>query len=267
MSVLLQVSDPHFGTEQPNVVEALLEFAARVAPERVLLTGDITQRARRAQFRAARAFCDRLPWPVLAVPGNHDIPLFNLLARCFWPYAGYRRAFGDELEPVWESERWRVIGLNSTHPSRHKNGAVTEAMIERTCDWLRSGRRDALRLVALHHPLHAITRHDQDNLARGASAALHAFARAGADLVLGGHIHLPYVRPLSPLIETLPAQLWAIQAGTAVSHRIRDGRPNSVHLLRALDAPAIGCDVEQWDYRSELRSFARSKVTRIERHH
>ena len=87
MSVLLQISDTHFGTEQPPVVEALAAFAARQQPDVVVLSGDITQRARRAQFHAARVFAERLATPVLAIPGNHDVPLFDVLARFTAPMA------------------------------------------------------------------------------------------------------------------------------------------------------------------------------------
>ena len=103
MSVLLQISDTHFGTEQGAVVEALGTLAHEQLPDVVVLSGDITQRARPAQFRAARSFVDRLGAPVLAVPGNHDIPLFDLWARLRSPYGRYSAAFGTDLEPVHRS--------------------------------------------------------------------------------------------------------------------------------------------------------------------
>lgn len=97
MSVLLQISDTHFGTEQPQVVEALVALAAQQRPVMVVLSGDITQRARPAQFRAAKVFVDRLGAPVLAIPGNHDIALFDLWARLTRPYACYAKVFGADL--------------------------------------------------------------------------------------------------------------------------------------------------------------------------
>ena len=103
MSVVLQISDPHFGTEQPPVVEALVALARQQRPDLLVLTGDITQRARPAQFQAARAFMDRLGAPVLAVPGNHDIPLFDLWTRLCRPYGRHIAVFGDNLEPVHSS--------------------------------------------------------------------------------------------------------------------------------------------------------------------
>jgi 3',5'-cyclic AMP phosphodiesterase CpdA len=97
VSVLLQISDPHFGTEQPPVVEALVTLVRQQRPDLLVLSGDITQRARPAQFQAARAFTQRLGVPLLALPGNHDIPLFDLWARLRHPYAQHMAAFGDDL--------------------------------------------------------------------------------------------------------------------------------------------------------------------------
>lgn len=113
MSRVLQISDPHFGTEQPHVMQALLRLSSEQQPDVTLLSGDITQRARRAQFAAAREFIQQLPGPVLAVPGNHDIPLFNLVARWLNPYGNYRRAFGDQLEPECETEGLLLLCLNT----------------------------------------------------------------------------------------------------------------------------------------------------------
>jgi predicted MPP superfamily phosphohydrolase len=120
LSVLLQISDTHFGTEQPQVVEALLALAAQQQPDVVVLSGDITQRARAAQFSAAKAFVDQLDAPVLAVPGNHDIALFDLWSRLTQPYARYVEAFGTELEPVHMSQELLVVGVNTARYPRRR---------------------------------------------------------------------------------------------------------------------------------------------------
>ena len=120
MSVLLHLSDTHFGTERPQVIEAVVALAARERPDLAVLSGDITQRARPGQFRAAKAFVERLDVPVLAVPGNHDIALVDLWARAVRPYARYARAFGADLEPVHASEDLLVVGVNTTRAWRHK---------------------------------------------------------------------------------------------------------------------------------------------------
>lgn len=256
MSALLHVSDTHFGTELPGPVQALLGLVQAEQPRLVVLSGDVTQRARRAQFRAARAFLDSLQVPtVLAVPGNHDIPLFNVLGRLCAPYAGYRRWVQRELEPQFEDERWLVVCVNTTRRYRHKDGEVAAAQIERVVRRLRAARREQVRVVVTHQPVLAVRDEDERNLLHGRHEAVRAWVQAGADVVLGGHIHLPYLRPLQEAYPGLARRAWAVQAGTALSHRIRDGIPNSVNLLRA--APGPRCDVERWDWDAVGRRFVK----------
>lgn len=248
MSLLLHISDPHFGTEQPPVVAALLRLARAQPPDVAVLSGDITQRARRGQFQAARAFMDRLAAPAsLVIPGNHDIALYNLAARLFAPHAGQRRAFGAVLEPEFESDDLLVLALNTTRRWRHTDGAVSAAQTERTAARLRQARPGQLRIVVVHQPVAVTRAEDEHNLLHGRLAALRCWAAAGVDLVLGGHIHLPYVLPLSPRIEGLAREVWAVQAGTALSRRVRQGAPNSVNLI--FHGGGRRARVERWDYR------------------
>jgi len=261
MSVLLQISDTHFGTEQPPVVEAVVALAARERPDLVVLSGDISQRARRNQFRRARAFVDRLGAPWIAIPGNHDIPLFNLYARFVHPYANHVEAFGDDLEPVFESTSLLVQGVNTTRNLRHTVGEVSDAQVERVAARLAGARPNQLRVVVVHQPVAVTQPSDVKNLLRGHDRALARWAAAGADVVMGGHIHLPYVIALDGLVRPL----WVVQAGTAVSSRIRDGTPNSLNLLRwNVDGDADRCDIEQWNYSAGDAAFALAKVTSVQ---
>lgn len=260
MTVLLQVSDPHFGTEQPTVVDALTELARQQRPNLVVLSGDITQRARPSQFRAARAFTDSLGVPVLAVPGNHDIPLFDLLARLRSPYGPYSVAFGTDLEPVHRSAELLLVCVNTTRPWRHKDGEVSALQIDRVARLVEHADPAQLRVVVVHQPIAVTRAEDEPNRLRGHAAALRRWAEAGADLVIGGHIHLPYVMPL----QGLARPLWVVQAGTAVSSRVREGVPNSVILLRwGADASPGCCRIEQWDYKADDRAFRLAKVSEV----
>lgn len=272
MSVLLHLSDTHFGTERAQVIEALLALAARERPDLVVLSGDITQRARPAQFRAARAFVERLGAPLLAIPGNHDIALFDLWARTVQPYARYARAFGADLEPVHASRDLLVVGVNTTRAWRHKHGEVSPLQIDRVAALLRTARPRQLRVVVVHQPAAVCRPEDRRHLLRGHHAALRAWAAAGADLVLGGHIHLPYT--LAP--PGLARRLWVVQAGTAVSARTRPGFPNSVNILRwhggpggrgadppGEDAGRGDCVIERWDYAADAHAFVRAVFTRL----
>lgn len=255
MTRALHISDPHFGTQQEPVLAALRELTVRHDPEVILLGGDITQRARGWQFRAARQFMDSLAKPFVAVPGNHDIPLFNVLARLVDPYGGYRRAFGGELEPVYDSEHFLVIGVDSTRRYRHKHGELSPRQVERVAGRLRGARPGQLRVVMMHHPLVAAVESDQNNLARGRIAAMRAWVEAGADVLLGGHIHLPYITPLPEWLSG--SGTWAVQAGTAVSERVRGGVPNSVNILDWRPGLAHGrvCRVERWDFLAATGQF------------
>ncbi len=272
MSVLLQISDTHFGTEKPEVLEALVALAAQQRPDLVVLSGDITQRARPNQFRAAKAFAERLGAPVLAIPGNHDLPLFDLWSRLVRPYGRYAKAFGAELEPVHTSPDWLVIGVNTTRAWRHKHGEVSPEQIDRVARRLSAASPGQLRAVVVHQPMAVTQSRDRVNLLRGHTEAQRVWAAAGADVVMGGHIHLPYTMAL----QGWARRLWVVQAGTAVSSRTRPGVPNSVNILRWGDAAGAPggppsaqtetgrhCHIEQWDFAREAQAFVRAAVTAV----
>ena len=250
MTTVLQISDSHFGTERGQVVQALRRFADQQVPDLLVLSGDITQRARHSQFEAARRFIDLLkPAAVLAIPGNHDIPLFNLAARVFAPYANYARVFGQNLEPVFEREDVLVIGVNTTRPRRHKDGEVSSAQIDRVAERLHRAAPAQLRIVVVHQPVLAVRPSEEKNLLNGYRQAVPAWAAAGADIIMGGHIHLPYVRSLRDTFPELRRDTWTVQAGTSVSSRTREGIPNSVNVIRCNGPQSPhGCTVERWDY-------------------
>lgn len=264
MSALIQISDTHFGTEQPPVVEALLDLVRQIKPAVAVLSGDITQRARRSQFAAARRFVERLDVPqVLAIPGNHDIPLFNLAVRAFFPYGNFRRALGNALEPQFQSEAFLAICVNTTRPARHKDGEVSKEQIESVARCLHGATQGQVRIVVTHQPVHVIRAHDARNLLHGHEHAVRAWSDAGADIIMGGHIHLPYLSPLSERFVDLPRRTWAVQAGTAVSSRIREGIPNSVNIvLHTPGSPT--CSVERWDFDAGAGSFRRANINLLE---
>jgi 3',5'-cyclic AMP phosphodiesterase CpdA len=258
MTLLLQISDPHFGTEQSPVVEALLRLARTLQPDLIVMSGDITQRARRAQFSAARAFVDTFDaTPFVVVPGNHDIPLYNLFARVTYPYANHQRVFGNDLEPVFESAELLVIGVNTTRPYRRKDGEVSAQQVERVVRRLDHATARQLRVVVTHQPVVAARANDIRNLLHGREHAIERWSQAGVDLILGGHIHLPYVTPLHVAYKNLPHQMWAVQAGTSLSSRVRGAVPNSVNVIDydASNAGGRRAIVARWDFNRASASF------------
>ena len=194
------------------------------------------------------------------MPGNHDIPLLDVWTRLRRPYAAHIAAFGADLEPVHLSPELMVISVNTTRPWRHKHGEVSAQQIDRVARILANAGAKQLRVVVVHQPIAVTRAEDATNLLRGHAAALQRWAAAGADIVMGGHIHLPYVMAL----QGLARPLWVVQAGTAVSSRVRRGVPNSVYLLRwGAPSDAGRCRVEQWDFEANVGAFVIAAVNEI----
>ncbi len=265
MTRLLQISDLHFGTEQPDVMAALLALSNDKKPDVLVVSGDITQRATTDQFSRAKAFCDSLGVAqTVTLPGNHDIPLFNLFARLLHPYAAYQKAFGQTLAPELMTPALCLITVNTTRWWRHKNGEVSTAQIDRVCQQLSRAAPQQLRVVVVHQPVHVLRPQDEHDRLQGWEPAVRAWAPAGADIVMGGHIHLPYVCELSATVGGLARRMWCVQAGTAVSSRIRREAPNSVNLLAfGSDGDVLRCSVERWDYQKADRRFELAHTSRL----
>jgi 3',5'-cyclic AMP phosphodiesterase CpdA len=212
---ILHLSDLHFGAVDDRLVAPLLALAAELSPDATVISGDLSQRARRSQFAAARAFVDRLPGPVLVVPGNHDMPLYNLALRLTRPFAGYHRAFGDALEPCLSLPCAVIQGVNTANPHVWKSGHLTPTSTARLTAAFAAARPDATRIAVLHHaPVPAADGTPAD--VADPVAVLDALSRAGTEIVLSGHTHMPH----AGFAETA-AQILFLQVGTAISTRIK----------------------------------------------
>lgn len=236
MARLLHLSDLHFGMARPGLAEALAEQARAWAPDLTVISGDLTQRARTGQFRAASAFVAALPGPVLAVPGNHDMPLWNPLARLAFPFAAWRRWIGSALEPMFETPALRVIGLNTADPHAWERGRLPQGALARTLTRLRTARPGQLRVVVMHHPLHLPPQSEKAPMP-GVEAATQALAEAGADLVLCGHLHAWAAAPYAVRAEG--RSMLCVQAGTTLSTRLRGGE-NDLNLIDWAPAAVSG---------------------------
>jgi 3',5'-cyclic AMP phosphodiesterase CpdA len=236
---IAHLSDPHFGTVAPEVQAALLARLAELRLDLVLISGDITQRARRAQFRAARAFKEALqPVPAFAVPGNHDIPLINLPARLLRPYGGFHRYLQSTREAVIQVGGVRVFGLNSTSRWRHIQGRLD---VERVRPALMRPDRSTVRIACVHHPLDCAKRVDDKNLLVDREPVFALFEAAAIDLVLSGHVHDPFVTLSDARYPASRRAMILSVAGTCLSHRTRKGAPNSFNYIEvaAAERPRI----------------------------
>jgi 3',5'-cyclic AMP phosphodiesterase CpdA len=212
---LLHLSDIHFGAVDARLVEPMIALAHELRPDVTVVSGDLTQRARPDQLAAARAFLDRLPGPILCVPGNHDMPLWNLPLRLLAPFWRYRRAMGNDLEPGLTLPGAVIQGLNTANPLVWKSGRLRADSADRLKRSFSAAPPGTMHIAVMHHaPVPAADGTPAD-MARF-PAVLAALAKAGADLVLSGHTHMPH----ADFAETAAGILF-LQAGTAISTRLK----------------------------------------------
>lgn len=236
MTRLIHISDTHFGTELVPVVDALRNAIAEQKADVVVLSGDITQRARASQFAAARAFCDSLSVPVLSVPGNHDIPLYHALDRLARPYNNYKRYFGAR---EWFSQHGGlgIVGFDATSPLRHTRGKLTATHVEKKLKAAREAAPDAMLIAVVHQPVMVAWPEDTDEILINASAVSDVFSRYRVAAVLSGHVHVPLLAYSDTVFPYAKPTFLHSGAGTATSWRVRPTAPNSFTVL--------DCDIAQ----------------------
>ncbi len=247
MTTLAHISDLHFGTESPEIVESLLEDLVSVEPSLVVVSGDLTQRARRKQFMAARLFLDRIPFPRLVVPGNHDIPLFDLLTRFARPLARFRRYIDEDVDPFFSTDAVAVLGLNTARSNTWKDGRISLAQIDDLRRRLGPLPPHVSKVLVTHHPFLPPPGDPSPPLVGRAAEALQAAEACGVDLVLAGHLHRGYTGDIRTHHVDIRRGILVAQAGTAVSHRVRN-EPNGYNVIQ-LSSQRLAFTLRAWDGR------------------
>ncbi len=253
---ILHVSDLHFGPPHlPAVARGLEALIADRRPDLVVISGDLTQRAKPHQFREARHFVDRLPVPCVAVPGNHDVPLYRVWERALVPFGAYRKHFDRDLEPVWSDPELQVVGLNTAYNWTFKNGHVSRRQLSRLAERLAAGAPGALRVVVAHHHLIAPPEFSKHKPVAGSRRIVDALTAAGADVILSGHLHLTYRASSEDFHPFGRRGALILHSGTTTSNRRRHSErdQNTCNWLR-IDAEAIEVSHLRWQPASE--SFA-----------
>lgn len=266
MATIAHLSDVHFGRHDDAVVAAVEAFLAERRPDLVVISGDFTQRARVAQYRLACAFLDRLErdgLEILAVPGNHDVPLYDVVRRFVRPLHRYKRFIDDELCPWWENDELAVLGLNTARSFTIKDGSVSHEQMKRIRESFAEVPEGKLRILVTHHPLFAMPIGDEGGLtkvAKRSSDALIAAAGAGVDLMLAGHFHRSFAESAFSLRghsgeegEPVPSELvenvgpaLVVQAGTATSTRLRGEETQSFNWIEA-GRDKVDLQVHAWE--------------------
>jgi 3',5'-cyclic AMP phosphodiesterase CpdA len=233
MRTIAQISDLHFGRHSPTAAEDLLASLGANVPDLVVISGDFTQRARRAEFIHARHFLNQIPQPKLVVPGNHDIPLYDLLGRFMTPFAKYHRY----VSPVglkgdlFRDEEIAVLGLNTARRFTHKSGRISMVQIAQIRRTFSDVPPQVFKALATHHPLGFPSGERPLELAGRSAPALEAIAAAGVHLLMSGHHH----RALSGDRDIgigAKGSVLIVHAGTAISTRVRGNEGNSYNLIR-----------------------------------
>ena len=225
MARLVHLSDLHFGAHDERLVEAVERQIDQLKPDLVVISGDFTQRARTEQFKEACRFLERLRergHEVLGVPGNHDVPLYNVLRRFLSPLARYRRFIDESLCPFVELPGVAVLGINTARSLTFKEGRVNEDQVEFIRDTFARTPSESMRVLVTHHPMFAMKVGDEVQRAIGRQElALDAIEEAGVDMLLAGHMHHASTQDASDLVTRAGGAL-VVQAGTATSTRVRE---------------------------------------------
>ena len=251
MARLVQLSDLHFGAHDPRLVEAVERSVDELEPDLVVISGDFTQRARTEQFREACQFLERLRergHEVLGVPGNHDVPLYDVLRRFLSPLARYRRFIDDSLCPFVELPGVAVLGINTARSLTFKDGRISRDQIDFIRETFARTDPEAARVLVTHHPLFAVPVGEHVERAVGRhELALDAIEEAGVDLMLAGHAHHASVHSASELVTRAGGAL-VIQAGTATSTRVREQTQSFNVIEIARDDVTVTVDNWAGDY-------------------
>lgn len=249
MRTILHISDVHFGPPHlPRVAEGVHELAAADRPDLVVVSGDLTQRAKPAQFRAARAFVDRFEAPTLVVPGNHDVPMYRAWERVLSPFGAYRRHFSAELEPEFGDEELLVVGVNTAFQWTIEHGRVTRHHLRAAAERFRRDDRGRIKILVAHHHFIPPPRFERQKVLRNAHKAIGVFSEVGVDLILSGHKHQSYIANSEEFYPFGRPPVVIVHSGTTTSSRGRgvEREKNTCNWVR-VDEESIVVSHLLWD--------------------
>ena len=238
MPVVAHLSDVHFGANDPRLADSLLADLASLGPDLVVVSGDLTQRATTEQLTEARAFLDQIDRAILVIPGNHDVPLFDLPARLLSPTRRFETLVSADRDPLVHVPGIVALGLDSMPRWRWKAGHISKRQASRVVETLSSCPTGVWRLLVTHHPVLP----DHLSSMIGRAELIEACGATHVNLLLSGHTHTPRTDVVSLGVgPSAPAAL-AIGAGTAISHRTREVE-NAYTLIELGDPSAEGASI------------------------
>ena len=176
MRKIVHLSDVHFGTADHAVADLVVEKIRELDPDLVIVSGDLTQRAKSAEFRQAKTFLDKLPTPQIVIPGNHDVPLYNVFDRFFRPLHKFRRHITNDLNPTFMDDQIAVVGVNTARSLTIKGGRINEDQIEDIRSKLCGLHDKMLKIVVTHHPFDLPEGADESDIIGRAEKAMRRFS-------------------------------------------------------------------------------------------
>ncbi len=246
MRTIAHISDLHFGKADPAVAAALLDDLRELKPSLVVVSGDLTQRARRGQFQDAQEFLRKIPFPILVIPGNHDVPLYDVFRRFLSPLGRYRKFITDDLTPLFRDEEMAVLGINTARSFTWKSGRISMDQIARIRERLCPVRDTRFKIIVTHHPFIPPPEEPEAgiDLVGRAVKAMRVIDECAVDLLLSGHLHHGYTGDVRTYYPATKRSIIVVQAGTAISHRVRN-EPNGYNHL-VLDENHMWIAVRVW---------------------
>ena len=244
MRIIAHLSDLHFGRVDPAVLPVLTRAVHEAKPDVVVVSGDLTQRARRREFAEAHRFLDGLPTPQIVVPGNHDVPMHDVLSRWLSPLANYRRYISEDPEPFYADDEIAILGVNTARSNVIKGGRINREQVVHSCARFEGVGKDVTRIIVTHHPFDLPQSEDGRGLVGRAEMAMAGFAGCRVDLILSGHMHLSHRSASAMRYRIAGYSALMVQAGTASSSR-RRGELNSFNIIR-IERPRIAVDTLTW---------------------
>jgi 3',5'-cyclic AMP phosphodiesterase CpdA len=252
MARIAHLSDIHFGANDPRIVDAATAWLEERRPDLVIISGDFTQRARVAQFRQAAAWLGRLHAAglrTLVVPGNHDVPLYDVVRRFMAPLRRYKRYISNALCPFYEDDEVAILGLNTARSLTIKDGRINHDQMDILRRRFATVAPDKTRILVTHHPLFAMPIGKGGELSEAVGRhedAVQAACQAGVHLALAGHFHRTYAQAAQKMVAHSGGAL-VIQAGTATSTRLRNDEPQSFNWLHVRRHDEMELQVIVWD--------------------
>jgi 3',5'-cyclic AMP phosphodiesterase CpdA len=252
MRRIVHLSDVHFGTADAGVASLAIDKVNELQPDVVVVSGDLTQRAKSREFIAARQFLDQLPKPQIVVPGNHDVPLYNIFARIFTPVDKFQKYITEDLTPTFIDEELAIVGVNTARSFVIKGGRINMEQVEYVQSKMCAVDDSVLKIVVTHHPFDLPENSHHKDVVGRAEQAMPRISDCGGDVFMAGHLHVGHIETTAKRYKLENGRVaLVIQAGTATSARVR-GEANSFNLIE-FDHPRL--EIQRLECRSRSEGF------------